>query len=221
MSERMMLLLTITRRGEGSDIVNSFTTHGIGWNLRAVGQGTASSEMMDILGIGSREKDIIISIAARRAAEAFCNELENNPHLGKGHGIMMVIPLNAINSLTAVIANRAAEKITLQEVDKTMKNQYKHSLVLIAVNRGFADEVMDAARKAGATGGTVIKANLADNISGEVLGFTMEEERDILAIMVPDSIRDTLMESVNKELGMRTDAQAIICAVGVDKAMRI
>jgi len=217
----MMLLLTITRRGEGSDIVNSFRSRGIGWNLRAVGQGTASSEMMDILGIGSREKDIIISLAAKHAAEAFCNELENNPHLGKGHGIMMVIPLGAINSLAAVIASRAAEKITQQEVDKTMKNQYKHSLVLIAVNRGFADEVMDAARKAGATGGTVLKANLADNITGEVLGFTMDEERDVLAIMVPDTIRDNLMESVNKELGMRTDAQAIICAVGVDKAMRI
>ena len=221
MSERMMLLLTITRRGEGSEIVNNLSSRGIGWNLRAVGQGTASSEMMDILGIGSREKDIIVSLAAKRAAEAFCTELENNPHLGKGHGIMMVIPLNAINSLSAVIASRAAEKITQQEVDKTMKNQYKHSLVLIAVNRGFADEVMDAARKAGATGGTVIKANLADNLSGEVLGFTMDEERDILAIMVPDTIRDTLMESVNKELGMRSEAQAIICSVGVDKAMRI
>jgi len=221
MSERMMLLLTITRRGEGTDIVNNLSVRGISWHFRAIGQGTASSEMMDILGIGSREKDIIISLAVKKAAESFCAELENNPQLGKGHGIMMVIPLNAVNSLTAVVANRAAEKITQQEVDKTMKNQYKHSLVIIAVNRGFADEVMDVARKAGATGGTVIKANLADNLSGEVLGFTMEEERDVLAIMVPDTIRDTLMENVNKEFGMRTNAQAVLCSVGVDKAMRI
>jgi len=64
-------------------------------------------------------------------------------------------------------------------------------------------------------------ANLADNLSGEVLGFTMEEERDVLAIMVPDTIRDTLMENVNKEFGMRTNAQAVLCSVGVDKAMRI
>ncbi len=221
MSERMMLLLTITRRGEGSYIVNNLSSRGIAWNLRAIGQGTASSEMMDILGIGSRDKDIIVSIAAKRAAEAFCAELEGNPHLGKGHGIMMVIPLNAINSLTAVMASRSADKITQQEVDKTMKNQYKHSLVFIAVNRGFADEVMVAARKAGATGGTVIKSNLADNESAELIGVSLEEERDIIAIMVPDTIRDRMMEEINSELGMRTDAQAILCSVGVEKAMRI
>ncbi len=221
MSERMMLLLTITKRGEGSFIVNSLNSHGIVWHLRAVGQGTASSEMMDILGIGSRDKDIVISLAARRAAESFTMELESNPTLGRGHGIMMVIPLSAINNLTAVLASRAASKLNVQEADITMKNEYKHSLVLIAVNRGYADEVMQAARKAGATGGTVIKANLADNESGELLGITLEEERDIVAIMVPDTIRDTLMENVNRELGMRSDAQAIICSVGVDKAMRI
>lgn len=221
MSERMMLLLTITRRGEGSYIVESLSSRGIPWHFRAVGQGTVSSEMMDILGIGSRDKDIVISLATRRAAEAFMGELESNPTLGRGHGIIMVIPLTAINNLAAVLASRAASKIPTQEVDKTMKNEYKHSLVLVAVNRGCADDVMQVARKAGATGGTVIKANLADNEAGELLGINLEEERDIVAIMVPDTIRDTLMEDVNRELDMRTDAQAILCAVGVDKAMRI
>ena len=221
MTERMMLLLTITRRGEGSAIVKNLTSHGISWHLRAVGQGTASSEMMDILGIGSRDKDIVISIAAKRAAEAFINKLESNPALGRGNGIMMVISLKAINSLTAVLASRAADKLTEQEANVNMKNEYKHSLVLVAVNRGCADDVMQVARRAGATGGTVIKANLADNQAGELLGVALEEEREIVAIMVPDTIRDTIMEDINRELGMRTDAQAILCAVGVDKAMRI
>ncbi len=221
MSQRMMLLLTITRRGEGSDIVKSLNAHGIPWHFRAVGQGTASSEMMDILGIGSRDKDIVISLATKNAAEAFCGELENNPTLGRGHGIIMVAPLKAINSLTAAFAVRAADKLNLGEEDRTMKNEYKHSLVLVAVNRGCADDVMQVARKAGATGGTVIKANLADSEAGELLGVKLEEERDIVAIMVPDTIRDIIMEDINRELGLRTDAQAIVCAVGVDKAMRI
>ena len=221
MTERMMLLLTITRRGEGSGIVKNLTANGISWHLRAVGQGTASSEMMDILGIGSRDKDIVISIAAKRAAEAFINKLESNPALGRGHGIMMVISLKAINSLTAVLASRSADKLTEQEAEVSMKNEYKHSLVLVAVNRGCADDVMQVARRAGATGGTVIKANLADNEAGELLGVSLEEEREIVAIMVPDSIRDGIMEDINRELGMKTDAQAILCAVGVDKAMRI
>lgn len=221
MSDKMMLLLTITRRGGGAGVIKTLRAHGVDWHLRAVGQGTASSEMMDILGIGSRDKDIVISLAAFRAAEAFTNELESDPTRRGGHGIMMIFSLDAINSLTAVLAARAARDITVQEADNVMKNEYKHSLILVAVKRGCVDDVMQVARGVGATGGTVIKANLADNASADLLGVTLEEERDIVAIMVPDTIRDDMMESINRELGMRTDAQAILCSVGVEKAMRI
>lgn len=219
--ERMMLLLTITRRSEGAQIIKTLRSHGISWHFRAVGQGTASSEMMDILGIGSRDKDIVISIASKRAAESYAAELDGDPTRSRGHGIMMIFSLSAINNLAAQLALRAAKDIQRQEADKIMKNEYKHSLVLVAVNRGCADDVMQVARTSGATGGTVIKANLADNEATELLGVKLEEERDIVAIMVPDTIKDKMMEDINRELGMRTDAQAIVCAVGVDKAMRI
>ncbi len=218
--ERIMLLLTITKRGEGTKIIDTLNSHCITWHFRSVGQGTASSETMDILGLGSRDKDIVISLAAKRAAEQFATELESDPTRRGGHGIMMVVPLTAIGNLTATMVTRAAESITLQE-DKVMKNEYKHSLVLVAVNRGCADEVMRVARGAGATGGTVIRANLADNEAAELLGITLEEEREVVAILVPDTIRDKVMEDINRELGLRTDAQAILCALGVDKAMRI
>ncbi len=216
-----MLLLTITRRTEGAAMIKALNSLGIVWHFRAVGQGTASSEMMDILGIGSRDKDIVISLASRKAAEAYASMLENDPTRSRGHGIMMAFSLEAINSLTAALAEHAAKDIRVQEADEIMKNEYKHSLVLVAVNRGCADDVMQVARKAGATGGTVIKANLADNKADELLGIKLEEERDIVAIMVPDTIRDNVMEDINRELGMKTDAQAMVCSLGVDKAMRI
>ncbi len=220
MMERIMLLLTITKRGEGAKIIEKLNSHQIKWHFRSVGQGTASSETMDILGLGSRDKDIVISLAAKRAAERFASELESDPTRHGGHGIMMIMPLSAINNLTATMVIRAAEAITVQE-DTAMKNEYKHSLVLATVNRGFSDEVMKAARSAGATGGTVIRANLADNDGAELLGKTLEEEREVVAILVPDTIRDKVMEELNRELGLSTDAEAILCCLGVDKAMRI
>lgn len=218
--ERIMLLLTITKRGEGAKIIDTLNSHCITWHLRSVGQGTASSETMDILGLGSRDKDIIISLAAKRAAEQFAAELESDPTRRGGYGIMMIVPLTAINNLTATMVTRAAESINLQE-DNAMKNEYKHSLVLVAANRGCSDEVMRVARGAGATGGTVIRANLADNEAAELLGIKLEEEREVIAILVPDTIRDRVMEDINRELGLRTDTQAILCSLGVDKAMRI
>ncbi len=221
MSERMMLLLTITRRGDGAKVIETMQKNYVPWHFRLVGQGTAPSEMMDLLGIGSRDKDIIGSLCTRSAAERFAFELEADPMQGRGHGILMMIPLGAIGSITEALTRRMTGTVPQQEAESKMKNEYKHSLVLIAVNRGLADEVMGVAKSVGVTGGTVLRANLAENHAGELLGVTMEEEREVVAILTPDTIRDKVMEEINRAFGLRTDAQAIVCSLSVDKAMRI
>ena len=221
MSERMMLMLTITRRGDGAHVIDMLEKNYVPWHFRLVGQGTAPSEMMDLLGLGSRDKDIIGSLCTKSAAELFAHKLEEDPMGRRGHGILMIIPLTAIGSIAAVLTEHMTGAVPEMEEETKMKNEYKHSLILIAVNRGLADEVMTVAKQAGVTGGTVLRANLADNKAGEMLGVTLAEEREVVAILAPDTIRDKVMENVNREFGLRTDAQAVICAVGVDKAMRI
>lgn len=219
--EQMMLIITITRRGEGAKIIDNFNKNQIPWHFRLVGQGTASSEVMDILGIGTRDKDIVVSIATRSAAAKFSDELTKDPTRSSGHGIMMVIPLEAINSIVAAIVERRTGTVNEVKGDSEMKNEYQYSLVMAVVNRGFSDDVMAVARRCGATGGTIVRANLADNNAAEFIGRELEEEREIVAILLPDSIRDKVLEDINKELGLKTEAQAILCALGVDKAMKI
>ncbi len=214
-----MILFTITRRGEGTKIIKMLEGYHVPWHFRLVGQGTASSEMMDILGLDSRDKDIILSICTQNVAEHLAWEIDSDPTRGRGHGIMMIIPIDAIGNITAKLISRLTGEVPKQE--EKMKNEYKHTLLLIAVNRGWAEEVMKTARGAGATGGTVLRANLADNNADALLGFELGDEREIVATLVPDTIRNRVMEDVNKEFGLRTQAQAIICAVGVDKAIRI
>ena len=49
----------------------------------------------------------------------------------------------------------------------------------------------------------------------------MQPEREILAILAPDSIRDLVMEDVNREFGLRSEAGGILCSLPVDKAFKI
>ena len=66
-----------------------------------------------------------------------------------------------------------------------MKNEHRHSLILIAVNQGYTDSVMKTARKAGATGGTVIKARLAEAQEIEAYANTMlNEEKEIFCLVL-------------------------------------
>ena len=103
-----------------------------------------------------------------------------------------------------------------------MKNEHRHSLILIAVNQGYTDAAMQTARKAGATGGTIIKARLdSEELSETFRGISFDSEKEILVILAPDSIKEDIMNAVNTEHGLRTEAQGMVCSIAVDKAFKI
>lgn len=221
--ERIMMLLSITERGSGRELEEFLCQHKIDLHCRCSGSGTAPSEMMDFLGLGSTDKDILISFATKSAMQLLANEMSGDFNiLGKGKGIMMMFSPEAINQLTAAIIARRAGELAVTEGCDTMKSEYKHSLIFIAVKQGYTEQVMQVARKAGATGGTIIRARLANADNPEQFhGIALQAEREIVTILAADTIRNQIMEDVNCEFGLRTEAQGIIGALPVDKAFKI
>ncbi len=225
--ERVKLLIAITQRGHGRELMEWMSKRGMGYQMQCIGRGTASSEMLDILGIGSQEKDVVISLGRQSAVEQIVWEFSDNLNsMKKGHGIMMLLSPSAVGNLLATILTMksapAAMGENLAAEGDYMKNEHRHSLILISVRQGYTDMVMHTARRAGATGGTVVRGRLASEELEETFkGMSFAEEREILAILAPDSIRDTLMSEVNTEFGMRSEAQGVLCSLPVDKAFRI
>ena len=105
-----------------------------------------------------------------------------------------------------------------------MSSEHKgeNSLILITCNQGTSDMVMDTAKKAGARGGTVLRARLSGVEELESsYGLNMTPEKEILMIIVPNGIRNAVMESVNQAHGLRSEAEAVICSLGVDRFIRL
>lgn len=81
---------------------------------------------------------------------------------------------------------------------------------------------MEAARRAGATGGTVIKGRLTDiEQFTEFVNTEVDEEREILFILAPSKITKDIMERVNKDFGITSPANGIIFSVPTEKAYKI
>lgn len=82
----------------------------------------------------------------------------------------------------------------MEEAKTTPKGPPYH-LVLAIVNRGCSEQVMEAARPAGARGGTVI---LARRVGYEdvqnMLGFTLQPEKEIVAILLPQEQKLPVMQ---------------------------
>ena len=221
--DQIMLILSIIERGKAKAYMDMLSKKNIFFNMQTVGAGTASSEMMDILGLGSNDKDIVFSYAPRKCVEVLATDLTNDLGSGMGFGgLLMILSTSAISKLTAEVMIQRTGEIDLKGDSNAMKSEYQHSLIMINVNPGYTDKVMHTAKKAGATGGTVIRARKANTEkTGDLGDLQTQDEKEIITILAPDTIRNQIMEEINKEFGMRSEAKGIVCSVPVDKAFKI
>lgn len=219
-SNRIMVLLSIIERGKSKRFIDTLQQKGVRFHIQSVGHGTAPSEMMDILGLGTKDKDVIISFAPEQAIAALIDAQSVGGFSGFG-GLMMAIRLSAINRLAAEVMNRPLEN-NIGEEQNIVSGETKYNLILISVNQGYADAVMQAAKKAGATGGTVIRGRMVcAEVLEQLTEMELQEEKEIISILTPVSGRDQIMSAVNKEFGLRSDAKGVVCAVPVEKALKI
>ncbi len=220
---RIIMLFAIVGRGKGKKYMDMLSAKGICLHMQMTAHGTAPSEMMDIFGLGNTDKDIVISYATEQAGRAYVEEITKNVGVSLGFGgLLMCFRLSAINRLTAEIVNRSEADSEVQGGTKRMANTHKQQLILVTVNQGFTNQVMQTAKKAGAMGGTILRARLASADKVEQYGeIAAQEEKEIIAILAPVGTAAKIMEEVNKEHGFHTDACGMITALPVDKAYKI
>ena len=223
------LLMSIVERGQGKELTGFYAKHGLTCHFQTVGHGTASSDLLDILGLGSSERDVVISFGENERMQQMFYTLQDDEEPSvRAKGIAFSMPLTALNTLAAAVLIRETEQKNGKGADSMQKENIQpnmeedHSLILIVVNQGHTDEVMNTARAAGARGGTIIRSRWAGSEEAETFyGITLQAEKEIIAIVAGAERRKLIMESVNKKHGMNTQAGAMICSVAVDQMQRL
>ncbi len=220
--EAMKVILSIVERGQGAAMLKLYRKRQVPIHIQCAGKGTATSEIMDILGLGSSEKDVLLSFAAAAAAKKLLHDLDNElrGHTG-GAGIVVSIPVSGLNSLVANLAAYHAESLKEKEEGNDMERS-ENSLILVVCARGCTDDVMTTAKAHGARGGTVIKGRLSGRKELEqAYEVDLKAEREIVAIVVPTSLRNPIMEAINSEHGLRSEAQAALCSLPIEQIVRL
>ena len=98
--------------------------------------------------------------------------------------------------------------------------EYKHEAIFCIVNSGYSEAVMDAAKKLGARGGTVINARgTASKAAENFFHITVTPEKEIVMILVPSKIKDDVLHALYKEVGLDTAGQGIAFTVPVENVV--
>ena len=99
-------------------------------------------------------------------------------------------------------------------------NDKDYEMIFCIINSGFSETVMDAAREAGARGGTVIRARgTAGKEAEELFKITIHPDKEVIMILVPKDIKDAVLEAVYRSAGMNTAGQGIAFSVAVNKTV--
>ena len=92
-----------------------------------------------------------------------------------------------------------------------------YALVIAIVNHGYSADAMKAAKKAGATGGTILHGHgVSGKEAAKFFGITINEEKEILMIVARKEIKQKIMMSISSEVGMSSPAQGIVFTLPVD-----
>ncbi len=99
---------------------------------------------------------------------------------------------------------------------------FEHEVIFCIVNEGFSEVVMEAARRAGARGGTVLRARGTANIEAEkVFGISVSPQKEIVMILVPAGIRNDVLHALYSTCGLDTPGHGIAFALPVDAVVGI
>jgi hypothetical protein len=96
--------------------------------------------------------------------------------------------------------------------------QFPYSLILVIANQGYSAEIMDAAKSAGAAGGTVVHAVGTEwNHAEKFFGLTLQPEKELILILTGQPLKQKITEAVSEQNGPGTDAGALVFSVPVGR----
>lgn len=95
-----------------------------------------------------------------------------------------------------------------------------YEVVICIVNAGYSELVMDAAKEAGARGGTVIHAKGTANKEAEqFFKITIQPDKEMVLILVPEEIKDNVLHAIYRNAGLKSEGQGIAFSMAVDRVV--
>lgn len=96
----LKLMITIVDRGKSKKLMSYYKSQNINFSILCFGKGTASSEILDYLGIDEEEKDVFISVIyADDVSKIFAQLKEKMEFHKAGKGIAFTVPLDSIGGM--------------------------------------------------------------------------------------------------------------------------
>lgn len=188
------LIISIVPHNCGEIITDASKKAGAGGGSIIMGKGTAENNILQLLGLGDSSKDITYVVIDESIKDNVIQEIIKATSEKKAHfGVLFSINVNSF------IKSGSQESITQSEQGEKNMNTNSYQMINVIVNKGYAEDAMAAARKAGAGGGTIIGARgTARENDSAFFGVKIVPEKDMLIILVPMEKKNDIIKAIQE-----------------------
>lgn len=210
---KLYYVLTILDRSKRTVLEKIYQSLGLAFSQTVMARGTATKELLTMRGLNPTEKSLMSTIADKETTKKLFRQTKIKLFIDiPGNGIMIAIPVKSVGG-AQTLANLTNNKHPDGEKPELM---FQHELIYVILNEGHSDEVMDAARSAGATGGTVIAAKGTGIKKAEKFrSLSIANEREVILIVANASAKADIMRAIIEKAGVQTAAGAICFSLPV------
>lgn len=210
-NKKYKLFSVIVDFGKGTKVLKESKKLGVNGGTFLLGRGTVRNNILRLLGLDEERKEIVLMVIEESIEEALHEELTRVFHLNKpNHGIAFSMPI------ANVIGLRDSKYIPNPE--KEGGDSMKYEAIFTIVDKGLSDEVIEAAREAGSTGGTVIHGRGSGIHEKEKLfNIEIEPEKDIVLILAHESKVDGIVNAISERLNIEKPGAGILFVMDVSR----
>lgn len=211
------LFITIADKDRTERIVKLFKRYNINYSCSINATGTASGSLLSYFGLDDVKKNVILSVVPCILEGKLMYLMHNKLELYKpGNGICFSIGITSASRYLSTMYNNLG--ITKEEYSVEKDKEYE--LIILIVSEGYASKAMDAAKRVGANGGTLINGiGLGSEEATKFLGITIEPEKDVVLILTEKDEKKIVMKEVTNEVGLSHEGRGICFSMPVDNVV--
>lgn len=206
-------VLSILDRSKSNEMVSLCMERELPIALTILGRGTATKKIFDLCGLEATEKSVIVTIADADKTKDLILKVRQKMYIDiPGNGIMLSIPIKSIGggrTLAFLSDNKTPDKLMPDLA-------FEYEMIVVIANEGHTEQVMDAARSAGAMGGTVLHAKgTGAEKAKKFYGVSLIDEKEMILIVAKASEKAGIMHNIIKEAGWNSPAGAVTFSLPV------
>ena len=220
-------LVAIVKKGMASKIVKASKKSGAEGGTMLYGRGTGIHEHARFLGIQIEpEKEVIFIVVPVEHLDNVIADVVKAGDLDKpGTGIGFVIDTKNIVGIAHLIGQglqTGGYSGNDKELDMSAERTIHYDLVVSVVNRGNSDVVVDATKRAGAEGGTILYGRgTGIHEQAKLFSIQIEPEKELVLTLIDQEKTEQVLEAILVDAELNKPGKGIAFVIPVEKTVGI